>query len=229
MKEKDRGVRWFNTTFYPQNKTARAVLLEEKILPRMRQEEITLFTPWGPRYRWETRGPIISRVDKEVEALRFLAGVFSRWQECMPEKRFHWLFLGADLYGTRVNNLPENAVRDYFSSLADWLAEILPVAVFRFWSEFNGGAEFYRQHVRNNFDYFVSPRLLTTTAQTAKAMGRNSDPKEYLVERLAEAMLVEECFKPIKISGVARYKDDEVDWELPRLYFLPESLQAPWL
>jgi len=60
-------------------------------------------------------------------------------------------------------------------------------------------------------------------------MGKGGDPKEYLVERLAEAMFIETTLHPIKISCVARHKDDKVDWELPRLYFLPERLHAPWL
>lgn len=229
MKEKDLGVKWFNTVFYPQRKTARAVRYEDGVLPRLRQEEVILFTPWGPRYNWETRGEIIQEGDKEIEALNFLATILEEWKQNMPNKHFRWMFLGADLYGTRINPLPVEVVKHYFVSLAEWLPQILPEAKFRLWSEFDQLAEAYRRRIRSNFEQYVDSNLLQRAIRTAEAMGKGGDPKEYLVERLAEAMLIEEMFHPIKISCVGRHKDDKVDLELPRLYFLPERLHAPWL
>ncbi len=229
MKEQNPGVKWFNTVFYPQNKIARAVRYEDGVLPRLREQKVTFFTPWGPRYSWESRGAAIEGRDKEIEVLNFLSVLFTEWQQNMPNKSFRWVFLGADLYGTRINNLPREVVANYFVSLAGCLARILPTAEFRLWSQFNDVAEGYRRRIRENFDDFVDYDLLLRANQTAKAMGKGGDPKEYLVERLAEAMLIEETLRPIKISCVSRRKDDKVDWELPRLYFLPERLCAPWL
>lgn len=229
MKEQDLGVKWFNTVFYPQKKTARAARYEDGVLPRLREQEVTLFTPWGPRYSWESRGVKIKEEDKEVEVLNFLAALLKEWRENMPSKNFRWVFLGADLYGTRINKLPKEVVANYFASLSEWLGRILLEVEFRIWSEFDEAAEKYRQTIRGDFDHFVDSDLLLRTKQTAQAMGKGGDPSEYIVERLAEAMFVEATLRPIKISCVARHKDDKVDYDLPRLYFLPEYLHAAWL
>lgn len=229
MKERDNGVKWFHTVFYPQKRTGRAVRYEDGILPRLREKDITLFTPWGPRYSWEKRGAIIHDGDKEVDTLNFLAGLFDELKQNMPDKNFRWIILGADLYGTRINNLPVEVTRIYFESLLDWLHQILPQAEFQVWSQLDEPAEKYREEVRKNFENLVGEHLYLRANQTAQAMGRNSSATEYLVERFAEAMLIEATIKPIKISCAPRHKDDRVDWELPRLYFLPESLHAPWL
>lgn len=229
MKEKDAGVKWFNTIFYPQKKTGRAVRYEDGILPRLREKEITLFTPWGPRYSWESRGEDIKEGDDEVEVLNFLAALIGELRQNMPDKTFHWVFLGADLYGTRINNLPVEVVKNYFDSLAQWLPRVLPTAEFRLWSQLDSTVEEYRQEVRADFDNLVSYNILSRANKTALAMGRNSSAKEYLIERLAEAIFIERTLKPIKISCVGRHKDDEVDWRLPRLYLIPGHLHAPWL
>lgn len=229
MKEQDLGVKWFNTVFYPQKKTARAARYEEGVLPRLREQEVTLFTPWGPRYSWEIRGVDIRKEDKEVKVLNFFAALLVEWRENMPNKNFRWVFLGADLYGTRINKLPSGVVANYFANLAKWLVQILPEVEFRLWSEFNEVTEEYRRKIWTSFDDFVDCNLLLRTDQTAQAMAKGGDPKEYLVERLAEAMFIERTLRPVKISCVARHKDDKIDWELPRLYFLPEYLHAPWL
>lgn len=230
MKEQDLGVKWFNTVFYPENKTARAERYEDGVLPRLRQQVITLFTPWGPRYSWESRGTKIGDVDKEIVVLNFLASLFTQICQNMPGKEFRWLFLGADSYGTRINGLPERAVADYFSDLAQRLRQILPFAEFKLWSELSKSAEKYRQEFSKNFERrFYGSSVLIRANTTAQLMGRGGNPKEYIIERLAEASLFEEMLCPIKVSCVARYKDDTVDAKLPRLYFLPEHLHAPWL
>ena len=229
MREKDIGVKWFNTNFYPKNKTSRAVNYEEGVLPRLRQQCITLFTPWGPRYSWEKRGSVVQKNNKEVSVLEFLADMLSEWRQNMPDKKFEWVFLGADLYGTRINGLPEGVVSTYFKSVESWVSKILPEAKFMLWSDLDPQAEKFRQKVRGDFDEFVTVTTVARAKRTAMAMGKGSDPREYLIERIAEAMLIEKMFQPVKISCVARHKDDKVDWNLPRLYFLPEHLHAPWL
>ena len=229
MSEQDRSVKWFNTAFYPRHRTGRAVRYEDGVLVRLRETEVTLFTPWGPRYKWEDRGIVVKQNDKEVEVLNFLAAMLDRWQENMPGKKFRWMFLAADLYGTRINNLPKEVVVEYFMSLQAWIHEILPDAKFHLWSEFDEQAEQYRCFVRERSDTMLHYQLVHRATLVAHAMARGGDPKAYLVERIAEAMLIEHMFHPIKISCVPRGKDDNVDWDLPRLYLLPERLHAPWL
>ncbi|NQU83448.1 MAG: hypothetical protein HQ536_01935 [Parcubacteria group bacterium] len=229
MKEKDPGVKWFNTIFYPRRKTGRAVRYEDGVLSRLRQQNVVLFTPWGPRYSWQARGKIIQADDKEVRVIHFLAEILQEWKVNMPDKIFRWIFLGADLYGTRINRVPAEIVTDYFGSLAEWLKKVLPETEFRLWSEFNHSAEIYRRRIDENFEKYVNQKLLWCATRTAKAMDRGGDPREYLIERIAEAIVIEELFHPVKISCVARGKDDKVDWNLPRLYFVPEILHAPWL
>lgn len=228
-KEADKGVKWFYTDFLPRMKTARSVRIEDAILPRLREQNINLFTPWGPRYSWETRGAVIRESDKEVATLEFLYTVLAEMSKRMPGKNLRWTFLGADLYGTRLNGLLEAVVIDYFASLSCWLATLLPEAEFRLWSEFDEVAEPYRKDARVNFDQFIRPGLIQRASLTTQIMGRGSDPEAYLVERLAEARLIEDLFRPIKVSCVMRHKDDHVDADLPRLYIVPEYLTAPWM
>ena len=227
MREQDLGVKWFNTVFYPREKTARAARYEEGVLPRMRENEVRLFTPWGPRYYWQERGTDIDEDDKEIEVLDFFSRMLARWQENMPGKKFTWLFLGANLYGTRINKLPEEPVNDYFTSLRLWLAGILPQAEFHLWSEFDLTAQPLREKIRpdlkNRLTYTIFDRALNASAK----MG--GQVEDYLTERLTEAEIIETLYRPIKISAVGRHKDDGVDGNLPRLYFLPERLWAPWL
>lgn len=229
MKEQDGGVKWFNTVFYPTRKTGRAIRYEDGILPRLHERRITFFTPWGPRYDWEKRGVAIHDDDKEVKTLNFLASLLDNFRENMLNKEFCWIFLGADLYGTRINKLPDEVVANYFNNLALWLDRVLPVAEFNLWSKYNDEAEEYRQKARVSLGNLVSDSIIFRAGQTARVMGRGSSAKEYLVERLAEAMLVEKLYKPVKISCVGREKDTQVDGELPVLYLLPENLRKPWM
>ena len=113
-------------------------------------------------------------------------------------------------------------------SLGEWVIQIIPNAEFLLWSEFDEAAEPYRQEVREHFDKYVDVYLLDRAVSTAKKMN-GGDAREYLIERIAEGMFIEERFSPIKVSCVARHKDDKVDRELPRLYLVPEQLHAPWL
>lgn len=229
MKEQDYAVRWFAQEFYPRQHTARAVFYEDKLLARLRQTEIRFFTPWGPRYSWRGRGTFVHLNDPEVALLQFLARLFQILKEHMPGKTFRWLFLAADLYGTRINHLPSDIVRDYFESLRGRLNEILPEAELVFWSEFSELAEPYRQRAKADLCHQLSPAVITAAENTARLMDCGGDPHQYLVERLAEARLIEELWEPIKVSCVRRSKDDEVDADLPRLYLVPEKYHAPWL
>ena len=110
-------IKWFNCDFYPSKRTGRAVRYEDGVLPRMKEVHTKLFTPWGPRYDWETRGVEIFEEHREVQTLAYLAKLFTELKAQMPEKTWQWIFLAADTYGTRVNKLSTQVVQEYFSSL----------------------------------------------------------------------------------------------------------------
>lgn len=228
-KEKDAGVKWFNTHFYPGRRVGRAVRYEDGVLPRLRKDKVVFFTPWGPRYKWKDRGTIINDGDPEVKLLRHLHKMLVEIRHFLPGKEIQWLFLGADLYGTRINRLPAAEVADYFSSLQGWLGMIIPSAEFKLWSEFDADAEPFRTQFRGKVSTSVSAEVEARAQLVSAKLKGAGNHKDYLVERMAEAELIETRYQPIKISAVARHKDAEVDRELPRLYLVPELLHAPWL
>jgi len=229
MREKEYAIRWFVNNFFPKYRKARAMFFEEKILPRLRGQEVTLFTPWGPRYAWKERGLVIKPQDKEFKVIKLFSVMFHELQTNMPGKKFNWIFLGADLYGLKINNLPAEVVYKYFLNLEGSLKKILPEAEFILWSELSQEAEVYRREVEQNFGKYITPEVIKRAEKTAKHLVDAGNPREYLIERVAEAKLMEELFRPIKISCAPRHKDDVVDYELPRLYFAPEKLLSPWL
>jgi len=225
-------VKWFVMEFYPSRRVGRAVLLEEKLIPRLEEGEITFFTPWGPRYSYLERGTTIKPSDKEWLTLDYLSKSMEEIKSHAEWRKVHWIFLAADLYGTKINGLPEEAVREYFMSLQEAINEIIPQAEFQYWSEYGSIAMPYRASMSELIDSGfcqLDTDLLKRAQTTASKMQRNSDPTEYLMERAIEAMVIEEMYQPIKLSCVERYKDDKVDLGLPRLYIVPEELTAPWM
>lgn len=140
---------------------------------------------------------LIKSEDKEVDVLRCFSDMLYEWRLRMPDKAFRWIFLGADLYGTRINGLSPEVVGIYFGSLREWLAKVMPEAEFHLWSEYDREAEECRTKIARRFQRYVDDGLLYRATQTARAMG-GGDPKAYLVERLAEAMFSEKRFKPVK-------------------------------
>lgn len=229
MKEADKEVKWFYTDFLPKTRTARSVKIEDGILPRLRKENVKFFTPWGPRYCWKKRGSIIQDFDKEIITLKYLREISYQLSSNMPNKNIQWIFLGADLYGSRINGMPADIISNYFESLFERLNSIIPESEFHLWSEFDLKAQQYRQEVINNRRFYIDEDLFRRAKQTAVFIGQNNNPETYIIERIAEAMLVEELWQPIKISCVQRHKDDKVDMDLPRLYLLPKEITAPWM
>lgn len=219
------STKWFNTVFYPKFRIESAVLYEEKVLPRLAQAEVNLFTPWGPRYDWDKRGTKIKETDSEVRTLMRLQQMLELWQKHMTQ-HFQWIFLGADLYGTRINRLSAEAVADYFEQLGIWIG-LLDLGQLHLWSEFDGQAERFRIKIANQFDQCFPLEIVTEASSVADKIG-GGDYRQYLIERLAEAQLMEELFQPIKISCAAKHKDSVVDGPLPRLYLVPPKLQRPW-
>jgi len=219
------SIKWFNTVFYPKYSIDRAVFYEEKVVPRISKEVVTLFTPWGPRYDYSSRGNLIEEGDKEVRTLERFREMLSMWQKHMTQQ-FRWIFMGADLYGTRINGLPQDSVAEYFEQLSIWIS-LLDLGEFRLWSELDQQAEPLRQKISSDFNHHFDSIVESKAATVAQKIGGGSH-KAYLIERLAEATLMEDLFQPIKISCAAKHKDGVVDGPLPRLYIVPSKLQRPW-
>lgn len=235
MEEKDLGVKWFNSIYYPLAKKARAVRYEDGVLPRLRERVITFFTPWGFRYNYEEQDLYINEGDREVQLLRFFAKMLKEFQANMPDREWRWLFLAADSYATRINGEIKEVVDEYFESLYAWFYTIMPekkITCLSKWSlyDYSVIADESRKIVENNFDRYVSQTAFKRATATALKMSKTEESaKAYCIERATEALWIEGACRPIKISAVRRDKDDGVDVDLPRLYLVPENLQAPWL
>lgn len=232
MSEQDLFVKWIRTEFHPKNRAARAVLFEEMIIPRFREDVITLFTPWGPRYGWKNRGVMIAENDSEYRLLTHLAGLYDQIRNRAEGRQIDWVFLAADLYGTRINDLPADIVSEYFANLERVIALVLPIARFEYWSDYDVTASVYRQAIKSAIESMfcqIDENLFKRAKTTASKFQESGDPTDYLIERATEAILIEEKYHPIKISCAPRHKDDKVDLNLPRLYVVPENLMAPWL
>ncbi len=203
-KEKDPGVKWFNVEFYPENYSGHAVHYHERdgVLDRLRQPTVTFFTPWGPRYSWERRGTEILPEHKEMQTLQHLANLFEQMKNNMPRKQWRWVFVGADLYGTRINKLPEEAVFAYFESLKRRLGEMIPEAEFHLWSTYDAQVEEKRRLIREKGLRELIPGNVLLGAQLVAGKGAfTGSAMDYLVERIAEAQLVEELFHPATLES----------------------------
>lgn len=219
------GLVWFHSQLFPAMSCGRPTRYENGVLPRLAEPKVTVFIPWGPRYAWRERGVSIQGNDKEVVTLRRLAHIQRQLSSHMPATKWDWFFLAADLYGFRLNHLEPAIVKDYFGSLSEWLPKLIPDAKLRYWSEFDEQAKPVRDQLAKEP---ISLSLLSRAEQTAER-GGFGNAKNYLIERMTEARLIEELYRPIKMSLAPKHKDVGVDGNLPCIYMVPKTLQAPWL
>ena len=231
MKEEDCLVKYFINVIYPGRKKGTAIGFEDGIIPRLRKDHINFFTPWGPRYSWKERGVTINEDDKEIQLLKLFSLFLEELKSIKTiKKKINWIFLGADIYGYKINNIPEDVVKEYFSSLKYWLKQIIPESEFKLWSEFNYLSKFLRSDVSN----FLTKDNWVRLDKRNKKSNISLNPimgstKDYIFERLLEAYLIECLYQPVKISCAPSYKDWILDLDLPRLYITPSHLQVPWL
>jgi hypothetical protein len=147
----------------------------------------------------------------------------------------------ADIYATEVNNQVDlNKARAYFENVTQVSIESFGFQV-KAWSEIR--AENIGQYLRRKAELDVdalkqmlTPIKVYEAVSVSKRRSGYSDPKEieqaalaYLRERVCEAEIIEEVYTPIKVSAVAKNKDNGVDRDLPRLYIIPDQEQFPWL
>ena len=195
-----------------------------------RAKPLTLFVPWGVR-------PAGEFGSKEKEAL----DAVQKYQQLLGRNGVYSnvLVMPADVYATEVNNYEANEASRYFSTVTRAALrkgfEVTP------WSQI-------RQANKRMYDRIIqreasleslwrsTPKSLWGDLLNAATRRSKQDKDEvakaafdYLKERVAEARIIDDVYKPIKISMVSPKKDNVVDRDLPRLYILPRNLRFPWM
>jgi hypothetical protein len=194
-------------------------------------EELFLFTPWGPRYGYETRGTEIEPGDKEDVALEELAKTTSDIRKAGFSVTN--LLMYADLYGTEVNGLPVDVVRAYGQSLKKAATNRLQDPLVKPWSAIRMDAQtMYAAlcaQISEMFGTYVSEgtfeKMVKVGERFNPGSGRESSRK-YCIERVVEARMIDLLYDPIKASMVIPEKD-ELDGSLKRVYVI--NNRAPWL
>jgi hypothetical protein len=207
----------------------------EEVLKRLLKarmgDSVTLFVPWGVRISGEF-GP------SEEFVLDRMAGLQN---SLLQRKISSQIFLmPADLYATEVNNQvrPDDA-QNYFRVVKKE-AEDRNMQV-KSWSEIR--SENWETYLRRSNELSEEEIIkLLSPAKVREAVGAASRRSgyssqeaiakaafAYLRERICEAEIVEDRYQPIKVSAVAKNKDNGVDRELPRIYIVPDLFQFPWL
>lgn len=198
---------------------------------RSSQDPLTLFIPWGVR-------PIGNIGQNEIQVMDRLNTLRKIFERRRIDSKV--LIMPADLYATEVNNqVDTKTAQNYFEQVSETAASygfwVKPWSIIR-----SENIEMYLA-LRETLTEREIGRLLTghkvneaiAAASRRSGYDRQEDIRRaafaYLRERIAEAQIVEKIYAPIKVSAVAKNKDNEVDMNLPRLYIIPEKEQFPWL
>jgi cytochrome c-type biogenesis protein CcmH/NrfG len=146
----------------------------------------------------------------------------------------------ADLYATEVNRQVSAQEADKYFAQVRKGAEAEGFLV-RPWSQIRKENEkAYRERsselTEDAIVSLLTPQKLTEAERAARKrsgyIDRNSihlAALAYLRERICEAEIIEKTYQPIKVSAVAKNKDNGVDRALPRVYILPDEYQFPWI
>lgn len=206
-------------------------VLGEKLYWSGMKYETTLFVPWGVRPQGQFGEPEMAVLDR-IKSVR----------DGLRQKSINArvLLMPADAYATEVNQqVSQDQANNYFARVTQE-AEQRSFKVEP-WSMIRGTfPEEYRKLTQGlTIDRIKELIPWQVVEEAFKAAARRSgftsqqDIQDaafrYLRERLAEAAIIEKRYKPIKLSAVAKYKDNFVDRDLPRVYVIPRELQFPWL
>jgi hypothetical protein len=212
-----------------QENSIQAQKFPNKVLLRLANGRINLFSPWGPRYSYKSRGTEIRAGDPEIDTLEEMGEVIEAVREAGISPTLYIMF--ADLYGTEINGLPEQAVEDYFRSLKETTEGIVDDCQVTRWSDIRKASRYeeLKEEIERDFYYFIGPRTMRGMIRVS-ANFNPKDPegaaKRYGVERVAEAIIIDEWLEPIKLSLVRKEKD-VLDDPLPRIYVIRN--RGPWL
>jgi len=214
------------------HKPVRADAITERMLnSRSTNNPLTLFVPWGVR----PQGNIGQNELAVLEILGEIRDIF--YSRKVPSEI---MLMPADLYATEVNKQVSSEITaTYFAAISE-LAKQRGFKVVP-WSQIRDENYETYSSIQNKMKDIalidrLSPAKVDNAIQAARrrsGLAKEGDIKNaafrYLRERICEALIVEEVYKPVKLSTVGKNKDGEIDQELPRLYFIPENLQFPWL
>lgn len=216
------------------------------ILKRLKTGKVTLFQPWGFSYSEDT-----SINPESLEALEEDLMIQMGLSSLGIDSKL--IVTPADVYAGKINGYRSRLITEYYSNLRTALesasenvasrleglvSNVQPNFEFRPYSALiKDFPELYNEAIKNAkakaiqffADYYISPEY--QDARLAAKQFSLRDPErsaqEYIIERLAEAELVEKVFNPIKISLASQGKDT-FDENLPRIY--PKYVKSfPWL
>lgn len=207
-------------------------ILEQLIDARIKGTQLTLFSPWGPRYK-TTRTSILDS-DPEVKTLTEVSDFLKRLNNSGFSVRY--VLMPADLYATEVNSLAASSVMPYFSNVASAAREIqggiCELAVTP-WSEIRSANLEKYESLRTSLDSDFSRSIRSGELRKALDVAKRYNPgdyeasaRRYCIERVCEARIIEDVLSPIKLSLV-RAEKDALDDPLKRIYIV--SSQAPWM
>lgn len=192
---------------------------------------LNLFIPWGVR----TLGTFGDSEIKVLDKIKILSNLLE--SNCKVRNKV--LIMPADIYATEVNNINPELVNRYFSEITTEAEnrgfEVEP------WSDIRAkNRQRYEESAnkldKNEIKRILSPFIIDSAMKAAKKRSNRTSSEDienaafaYLRERMCEADIIEETRKPVKVSAVAKNKDNEVDRNLPRVYLIPPGEQFPWL
>lgn len=209
-------------------------ILRTLVMTRIYQDPLSLFSPWGPRYK--NGSPKIVEGDREITTLREINEIFWRLNT-FGYRKLDFLLMPADAYGTEINTLSPGFVNDYFKYLEDCAYRELGEnrVEVKSWSsirdERRDRYEELRREIKQDFDKLVKDGEYQRAVTVAKRFSPD-DPAEsarrYCIERLVEGKIINELYDPIKLSLVRKEKD-ALDGPLKRVYIIQPELRVPWM
>ena len=199
---------------------------------RLQEGALQIFSPWGPRYK--KTAAKIEPSDPEIGTLREIKLAFEAFAGRNYQIRF--LLMPADTYGIDINGLNSGFVREYFKWLEDAayseLAKVAAVEV-KPWSRIIEHSKYayeeLKREIRDDFFTRVGDRQYERAVMTALRFNPanvEQSARNYCIERVAEAEIIESLYGPIKMSLVRKEKDS-LDGKLKRIYII--SNRAPWM
>ncbi|MBI4168042.1 MAG: hypothetical protein HY515_03735 [Candidatus Aenigmarchaeota archaeon] len=207
-------------------------VLEQLTDARLKSQQLRLFSPWGPRYK--KGSPKIKPSDPEIKTLEEVRDVLSMLNGVGYFTEY--LLMPADVYGTEINNLSSQFVKEYFAQLSGAATAIfggMTRLTIKPWSEIRDeNYELYKMWfslAALDFSNLVKAGELekaVRVAQNFSAKNPEESARKYCMERLVEAALIADLYDPIKLSLVRKEKD-ALDGPLKRLYVIKN--RAPWL
>ena len=204
--------------------------LEQLVDARFASVPLLFFSPWGPPYeRYKQGRSQIRETDPEIATLCELNEIFSSFRR--EGYNLEFLLMPTDSYGTEINPLPQNFVREYYLEVERAASVTLDKCTdftVKAWStireeqksryvELRGDAE-------RNFSTYVKEGDFERAKRAATVY--RGDPRAYCIERVVEGKIIAEVYDPIKISLAPRQKD-VLDGPLKRLYIIRNRI--PWL